>query len=366
MHSSIIGIDIGDHFIKAVELVRKRKKILVSEVAHFPVPKGSIANGLLVSPEVFKRSISQILDAYVFQGRNVVVGIPGEQTIIKIIQVPANISSKKQVLFEFIKDDIQSDLSTPVEKLYFDFQVLGKRMSEKGQVYDVIFAAVKREHVDPYLDVFRSLGLKVVAADAELLAEARTLYLLTSDNEDYDITYVLLNISSKTTTISFFEEGALAYTRLIEMGANMFVRQVSEFKGISEREAEYLLNQRNILEDEENQQLRSIIAGSIRSLIKEIHRIIAYYQSNISSGGRRFNGILSGGGALLKGFDTILSEELGFPISKNRTLSYLEPLDPDRLQSDVLFEISPLVSTAFGLALWEYIDLLPYVVKEGV
>ncbi len=364
MRASVIGFDLGDHFIKAVELARKGKKLYVSEVAHFPVPKGSIANGLLVNPEVFKRAISQILDAYVFQGKNIVIGVPGEQTIIKIIQVPANISKKKQIMFEFIRDDIQAELSTPVEKLYFDFQVLGTRMSEKGNVYDVIFAAVKKEHVDPYIEVFKSLGLNVIAADAELLAEARTLYLLTNE-DDIDITYVLLNISSKTTTISFFEGGTLNYTRLIDMGASMFVRQVSEFKGISEREAEYLLNQRNILEEEENQQLRNIIAGAMKSLIREIHRVIAYYQSNISSSSGKFSGIISGGGALLKGFDTLLSEELGFPITKNRTLSYLEPLDVEKLHSDVLYEISPLVSTAFGLALWEYVDMLPGLAGGG-
>lgn len=365
MRSSVIGLDLGDQFIKAVELVKKGKKVYVSEVAHFPVPRGAVADGLLVNPDVFKRAISQIFDAYVFQGKNIVIGVPGEQSIIKVIQIPSNIVRKKQVIFEFIRDDIQSELSTPVEHLYFDFQILGSRMSEKGNVYDVIFAAVKKERLDPYIELFRSLGLNIIAADAELLSEARTLYLLTS-NEVLDMTYVLLNISSKTTTISFFENGSLNYTRLINMGANMFVRPVSEFKGISEREAEYLLNQRNILEEEENQQLKSIISAAMKSLIREIHRVIAYYQSNIGASKKRLTGILSGGGALLKGFDSLLSEELSIPITKNRTLSYLEPLNSNRLTPEVLYEISPLVSTAFGLALWEYVDLLPYLAKGGV
>ena len=247
MRSKVIGLDLGDHFIKAVELVKKGKKLLVSEVAYFPVPKGAIANGILVNPEVFERAIKQLFDAYTFQGKNVVMGIPGEQSMIKIIQVPANVSNKKKVLFEFIKDDIQSELSTPVEKLYFDFQVLGRKMSEKGEVYDVIFAAAKKENVDPYLNVFKSLGINVIAADAELLADARTLYLMSEPEGEEDLTYVLLNISSKTTTISFFENGSLTYTRFIDTGASIFVKRVSEFKGISEREAEYLLNQKNIL-----------------------------------------------------------------------------------------------------------------------
>ncbi len=365
MRSKVIGLDLGDHFIKAVELVKKGKKLLVSEVAYFPVPKGAIANGILVNPEVFERAIKQLFDAYTFQGKNVVMGIPGEQSMIKIIQVPANVSNKKKVLFEFIKDDIQSELSTPVEKLYFDFQVLGRKMSEKGEVYDVIFAAAKKENVDPYLNVFKSLGINVIAADAELLADARTLYLMSEPEGEEDLTYVLLNISSKTTTISFFENGSLTYTRFIDTGASIFVKRVSEFKGISEREAEYLLNQKNILDEEENQQLRNIIAGAMKNLIREIHRVIAYYRSNISTSGEKYSGIMSGGGALLKGFDNILSEELGFPITKNRILSYLEPLDPERIQEEFLQEISPLVSTAFGLALWEYVDILPSIVKGG-
>ena len=126
-----------------------------------------------------------------------------------------------------------------------------------------------------------------------------------------------------------------------------------------------LLNQKNILDEEENQQLRNIIAGAMKNLIREIHRVIAYYRSNISTSGEKYSGIMSGGGALLKGFDNILSEELGFPITKNRILSYLEPLDPERIQEEFLQEISPLVSTAFGLALWEYVDILPSIVKGG-
>ena len=356
-NKSVIGIDIGDNFLKAVELVYKKKNVYVSEVVHFPVPKGSVANGILLNPDVFKVKVGQILEAYSFYGENIVLGVPGEQAVIKTFEVPTNIPCKKKVIFEYIKDDIQSELSTPIDDLYLDFQVVGRKNTENGEQFEILLSAIKKDILNPYIEVFQSLGLNIIAADAELLAEARTLYLFSNDEED-DRTYVLLNISSKTTTLSFFEKKTLTYTRLIDMGASMFVKPVSEFKQINEREAEYILNQRNILEEEENIELRNIIANSMKSLVKEIHRIIAYYQSNIAHSHRKFTGILSGGGALLKGFDTFISEQLGFPITRNRALSFLEPVNPDKLNAEILFEISPLVSTAFGLALWEYVDIL--------
>ncbi len=356
MARAVIGLDFGDHFIKLVELKRKGRKVYVSEVMHFPTPRNSIVNGELIGIDRLARSLQQLIESSSFTSRNVVFGVPAEQSFTKVFRIPAMFKIRgKADLLDILREDIEGEFNIQLENVYFDLQIVGQVEGEEGTELLVMFAYAPKRIVDAYLELLRDLKLRVIAADAELLAETRTLYLLPEYNSA--ATTVMLNISSNSTSVAFYEDNAIKYTRVIETGASVFIKQVSEYKGISVKEAEYIMNQKDIL-SEEKPELRQIIAGSLKNLTRELRRVISYYRSQLSSGDREYLGVLSGGGAMLKGFDRALSEELGFPIVINRALTYLPPSEPDRLSPSVLEDMAPIASVALGLAMYEFADLL--------
>jgi general secretion pathway protein L len=88
----------------------------------------------------------------------VVLGLPGHQGFLRQLAIPAEDPSLLRRLIEF---DLERHLPLPVEKLYFDFALLGRR---RGTMWSLLLAASPKQTVEAAVEQLLGGGIRPTAA----------------------------------------------------------------------------------------------------------------------------------------------------------------------------------------------------------
>jgi len=360
-----LGIDIGNHTIKILELSTTAKGIDLVHYAVAPTPPG----GFQVS--VLAAQLKEMLQQHSIKTKQAVASLSGK-----------GVATRRLTLTNITEEEIQEAIRRQAEELFpfslgdamLAFQILDREDSGAQKRYEVLVAAATRETVVEHIAVLREAGLEPVGLMAEPHA-VEQLWRSASLGEDEEGSIAVLDLGAHKTSIHIFEGGTLRFSRYIPTSGDAFTMALTGMIRAGEQEIELNTAQAEKLKREHGissvkdrgktkeeiplAQLAVRIRPVLEKLETEISRSFDYYAFQFQ-GETITRLLLTGGGARLKGIETFCADRFDVRVG------FLDPLAPIVIEDSPVFsEVDAanrmVLTVAVGLALpfTERFNLLP-------
>lgn len=378
--STILGLDIGTEFIKAI-LARPNKtgnlEILASAKSH--QREGGMHAGAISDIEAVvsacEDALVKIEDKTGERADLTVVGIAGEliksnttsvkytrknpklpisesemNEIIKKVQEKAGDVARKAVASETGNNNMEVSLiNSAIISLTIDGYKISNPIGFKGADVSILIytAFAPMIHVAAIEKVCAELNLDLLAIAVEPFAVCRACL---GDDLDSNFSGIVMDIGGGTTDIAVVEDGGVECTRMFSIGGRSFTHQIAESIGVDFNKAEkYKLEyDTGKLDDHLKAKIETAISRNLSVWLTGIEVALEDY----SSGSLPRNVLLCGGAAGL----SLLQEELAMsdwythlPFSRRPIIHLLDISElPNLITNDIKLDHSFV--TALGLA----------------
>jgi type IV pilus assembly protein PilM len=362
--SEVIGLDIGSHSIKVVQLEPQHGGLVLRRAGSRPTPPGATKGGVVTDTVAVAQTIASLLGALEVQATQVVAGVAGPTVVVRQVQMPA--MSERQ-LRKSIQWEARSYISFPVEDSVLEFQVLGQR--DGGQV-DIMLVAAPRDMVDTRVETLERAGLEPVAVELEPFATMRSLIEFNRAPAFENETVALVDSGASFTEINIVKNRRFVLTRTIPIAGNSMTDAIASALAMDNDKANALKEtaMQVVCSEEERatldpfaQQASRAVEPLLDELIREIRRSLAYYdyqqqtpaQDDTQAHAPGVNRIiLSGGSAKMAGLAGYFQVQLGVPVELAAVFDRGTIQTPG-LSQEYLEEHAPTLVVATGLALRE-------------
>lgn len=358
----VIGLDIGSSSVKIAQFEKRGREFILSRLDLKEIKDGEILPVL-----------KELLRGVETKRANFVVSLNGPEAGFRVLTAPP---IPKTELIEWIKLESKNYFPFPLEEALIDVEVYGDILEKGVKKRRLALAAAPRKRVEEILALFKKLGIQPTSivpfpSAFQKLVEA-------SDLRE-EKTRCWIDIGSAQTELAIFKGKELVFSRKIPVTGNDFSRALTvaliSDRGRTElrwKEAEEIKREEGIPAAGESRmvqdkistpQILSMLRSPLEHLASEIERCFHYYREE--TGGETADSVvLFGGGALLKGLVSFLSEELGLEVKLGN------PLERLKVQSQIVSPeqgLSPFVA-ALGAALsfGKGINLLSPEIKEEI
>lgn len=321
----IAGIDIGNYYIKLVELEYKKAQVVLTRCAVSRIVNGDI-----------KSALKDIISDAKFPLKRVNVSLSGPSVIMRYIEMP---SMKEEELKSAIKFEAEKYIPFNVNESIIDCAMLDKTASGSRRV---LLVAAKKGDVAVLLELFKELGSEIGVIDVDSLALLNSFQRISLDDAK-DTTCALINMGSKFSNMNIITQGNAYFTRDILWGGNDITDRIKDIKGVNAEEAERL--KCNLAE--KDSEVVGVISPVLERLTSQIRMSFDYFESQFGKNVRKI--YVSGGTAYLFNIVNFLKENLGVD-----TIMW-NPFEGVEVEKSVtekaLIEMPSLFSVAVGLAL---------------
>jgi type IV pilus assembly protein PilM len=336
-----LGLDIGSSYIKVAQINDTKTGYELALLDMLALQPGIIGDGAVADKGKLIASLKELLRKAGIKTGDAVVGVSGHSSvIIKKITIPL---MTEEDLAPSIKYEAEQYVPFDINDVDIDFQILGPRQDEEGQM-DVILVAAKKNIIKDYSEVIEKSGLNPIIVDVDSFALGN-MYEINYGISEKNI--AIINIGASTTNINILQNGSPIFTRDSAIGSNYHTDALERSLNVHWEDAERLKMGRSvegILPDE----VQTVINSASDDIYAEIYRSFEYFRSSVSEEDID-RVILSGGAALIKGFPDMMSERLGIQVEVANP--FKEIRIPDKLDSLHIKEIAPIAAVAVGLAL---------------
>lgn len=330
---SIIGLDIGSHCVKAVEVSRGGGGLSLTGVAQIRVN----------SPERIVEAIQETFAAGGFKTRRVVSAVSGRAVIVRYVPM-SNMPDEE--LRRAVAYEADKYIPFDVDDVILDCQRVDDDTgpAAPGGQIKVLLVAVKRSVIDEHVALVQQAGLTPVVIDCDYFAlgnafETRARRL----GEEDDTVRAMLDIGAAKTSINILKGKVSHFTRDFYVAGNDLTEMIARRFGESPADVE------RMKEDPGDalESMQEAFAGVLEDIGSEVRLSFDYYENQFDQQVQEV--LLSGGSVLFPGCDQMLGDILGLP---TRLWDPLESLDTSALGAQVtqLGKTTSSLAIAVGLA----------------
>jgi len=330
------GIDIGQCSLKAMKLQPAAEGV---ELLEFDVieHEGILSQAGPEANAMVRAAIEKFLSKHDVKATQIVVSVPGQQTLTRFIKMPP-VETKK--IPDMVKYEAGQQIPFDMDEVVWDYQVFQEPDSPDIEVG--IFA-IRRELIRNHLAQFTELGIEPIVAQAGPMASYNAIKFDQPPPEGESM--VLLDMGAVSTDLIVMS-GNTIWSRPVPIGGNRFTEAlVTAFK-ISFKKAEEL--KRSAASSKYARQIFQAMRPVFADLVSEIQRSIGSYTSNHREA--HITSALGMGNAFkLPGLQKFLQQNLQIDFNK---LSEFKKLATGSVgQSPEFVENQMSFAMAYGLAL---------------
>jgi len=340
-----IGLDISDHSIEAVFMVRRGDRLTVASYGRTTLPPGAIVDGFVERRDMVGIAIRKLLADKMTPPlpkgvTRVVFALPESQVYSHIFEVPR------------VADDTELGRSLAIEadgyfpyhhdEMVSGYAVINQRPDRK----DIYYAAVHKDTLKGYLDLFAVSGLSLEAVEGESCAIARSTLL---PNETDPI--MIVDVGARVTNIAVFDRNGIQFSEALETAGDAFTEALSRALAISFEDADALKRNQGLAGDFDLKAQKALQTTAER-LSKDVVAARDYYEEKF----RRPIGrvVMCGGSTMMPGLVEFVAGKLS-TAARSQRVERADPwagleLDP-LLEKLNLRDRGVLATTAVGLAL---------------
>jgi len=316
MTKSSIGLDIGSHSIKLVDLRYTLKGVFLTNFAVKDLPPEAGEEG---GRNVIVEKIKELLHEENISARKVIIGVSGLQIAIRRISLP---SMPKKELKKAVRWEARKLISFSPEKAIVDFQPLCEIVEEGAKKLDLMVAVAEREFIENQLAIIKEAGLKPAGVGTIPHALWHSMQTIPEAREGVT---ALIDIGAVKTSINIVKDNKLEFSREITTAGNAFTKAIEEvgtlkgaalnFAGAEEIKKKYGIPKKEDVEAAEGhvplQKISFAMRPVLERLLTEINRSFEFHKSQFKEEENVGRIFISGGGARLKGLKEYLTDQLG-------------------------------------------------------
>ena len=346
----LFGLDIGNGSLKVMQVsdhatsgeFGTNHKLIGYGTAVFD--KSAIEEGVLVKPEIIAKAMLELFKKGLvgdITSRRVAVTIPAYRTFTRNISLP---KLGNDELDEAVRVEAEQYIPMPLEDLYLDYQII----SQTNEASEVFAVAVPRKIVDSYLELANILGLEAILIETTLNASAR----LFAQDAQSSIPAVIIDFGSLSADISIFDKQVLV-TGTVQGGGENFTNSIEKKLGVSHEEAGLIKTRYGLSASKRQTEIVQALEPTLKEIIKEIHRMVRYYEERYGTDNPINQVITLGGGANMPGLTDYLTSALRLAVRRCEPWQYIDSghLKPPA-QAD-----KPMFATVAGLSVSNYKEL---------
>ena len=201
---------ISNEYVSVVCADVKRDVIRIESCFRVPLNEGTMLNGIIIDDSSLKKSLKVLFDKGI---RDVSLVVDSAKILAKTTSIP---KMKEKEIIQFVKDELSSVDSHPNQDSVYDFAYLGPDEKVKG-ASQILCVGVERQFIDSYLDVFNSVGIKIVSIDYAV----NVLISLVKELPSFiDKTYVISQIDGQNMVSVLFMNNEYSLTNRSRIFAN--------------------------------------------------------------------------------------------------------------------------------------------------
>lgn len=327
-----LGIDIGSHSIKVVELEQEKNRwrLISAGIAQAPAP-GIISENerdLVAVAQAIKKLTS---DAKISE-KKAVVSLPESKVYTRLVLFPP---LSDQEIASAIGWQIEGYIPIARKDAIYDHQVVQK--TDRG--VEVLVVAVPKTVVSKYMKILELSEFIPLAIETELLALARSVALPQKR-------CLVVDIGATSTDVAVVVNQQLMFSRSIPTAGQALTRAISVGIGVEHQQAEQY-KQTYGLTPELQGKVKQALDPIVAVLVDEIKKAIGFWKEDHASSPID-TVLLSGGTAGLPALVPLLSGALGSEVIIGNPFANVV-LDPN--SSKALTPYATLYSIAVGLAM---------------
>lgn len=313
MAKAIVGVDIGNDSIRAVELADAAgNNPTVVRFHEVPLPEGAARSGDVLEVHTVASALKRLWVDGGFKSRDVVLGMGNQRVLARDLTVPK--MPMKQIR-ESLPFQVQDMLPVPVAEAILDFYPVSEGVHEGNPVISGLLVAAVKEAVMANITAAQLAGLKPVEVDLIPFALTR----VHMRREDASGTVALIDVGATTTNVIIATDGVPQFVRIIPAGGDEITKALVtrlDMTATAAEQAKRALGVVTVGVAPEHRPIVEVIHESTGQLLNGLRNTL-YYFVNAREEQSISRIILTGGGSRLPGFETALGEITRLPVSSD-------------------------------------------------
>ncbi|KKU76187.1 MAG: Type IV pilus assembly protein PilM [Parcubacteria group bacterium GW2011_GWA2_47_64] len=367
-NDSVVGVDIGNAYIKIVQLRRKSGKAVLEtygSLALGPYAGVEIGRATHLPPDKIAEALRDILREAHATSKRAAFAIPFSSSLVTSMDM--RVFDQRQ-LATVVSLEARKYIPVPISEVNLDWWVIPEEPTVQENVggqtppnssdqvspsadsggkgadtpinMKILIAAIHNEALNRYRDIVKDSGLESSFLEVELFSTIRALF--PQDLEPHAV----LDLGAGETKLYIIDRGLIRTSHIISHGGQDITLSLSRALGISVEEAEKM-KRREGLQNEGREETASLTA-ILNVIFSETSRTLLSFEHKF---GRKVkNIILSGGGANLGGISTLAQKNFSIPVERADPFKQVEA--PAFLE-EVLKNAGPEFTVALGIAFRE-------------
>lgn len=351
--NQLIGMDIGSHSIKLVEIDDGKKGRVLRNFGIIGLPFNAIVEGSIKEMELVSSAIRELCRNLKIGNKNVATSISGFSVIVKKITLT---NKEESELETTIQDEAEQYIPFDISEVNLDFDIMSGAFKSKeasdeegekegSEQMEVMLVAAKKDIVEDYVSVLDLAGLNSVVLDIDAFALQNAFEISSEKREGC---YALVNVGAEELGINAIKNDISLFTRDSSFGGSQITEAIMSQFSVSFEEAEKI-KLGGTRKEKDRKILEEIFVSVITEWVQEIKRALDFVAGTYPD--ETIEKILvSGGSCRIPDFKRYLELETGIPVAELNPFANLiineKSFDPKYLRY-----MAPQAAVAVGLAL---------------
>lgn len=346
MSKSVVGVDIGAHSIRGVEVQNSASaKPSILRMGEVALPEAAVRKGEVVEIGTVGTALRRLWADAKFGSKDVVLGMGGQRVFARDFSVPL---AAMDLIKESLPFQAQDMLPVPVNDVLMDFYPISIEEGEGGQQVAGLLVAGMKEAINANVQAVVTAGLRPIHVDLIPFALCRAL----TPRRTARGRQAIVAIGAATTNVVVTLDGVPKFVRIIPNGGEDINRTMIQRLGWSPEQSEQAkraigLGLNSLSPDE--RPIIEIIYEVAGELLGNVRNTLSYYASSRPHEPIE-HVLLTGRGALLGGFANALADVTRLPVGIVDAFSSHHVPHPKGAPSYTSEQLNGY-TTAFGLAL---------------
>jgi len=343
----IIGLDIGSHSIKLVELSMHKDKYRLDKFGLAVLPHEAVVDGVIMEHAQVVEAIKELCKSKKVKTKDVAISMSGPSVVVKILHVPLMTEDE---LEEQITLEAEQYVPFDLDEVNLDFHILkDDDVDVEGEPQmTVLLVAAKIDGLESRTAVVKEAGLHPVVMDVDVFA-IENMYGINYEVVPNEI-IALVNVGASYVNINVLTDGASAFTRDVLIGGNRYIEALKQELSLSYDDAKATM--KGIPVPAVELGAAGAILDSVNAEVTtEVTRSFDFFRSAMVGDEMEeiTKVVLSGGDAQIVGLAQMLSTQLRIEVEFADPFRNIALADKD-YTSEALADLAPLAAISVGLA----------------
>jgi type IV pilus assembly protein PilM len=310
------GIDIGTQTIKIVEVSHINNKFYIENYSIWDDDIDSVIQQKSSDVAISSKEITNIIKVMIEKSgmhiSEAYIALPSYLALFTVIQVP--ILEEKEFLTT-VPLEAKKHIPVPINSVQLDWINLGKNKAQDQ--YNVLIIAIPNTVADRYIEVSKSLGIKVKGFELDCFSTLRSINLPKENT-------CLIDIGARTSTVMIVNaDKKLQTIQSFDFGGNHITEAIKQLKSCSILEAENLKKYNGI--NGVDSQVTELIKARINTFIEmDVIRLLSNVKDTMNMDIN--NIVILGGASKMSGLKDYIDYIFKNQVSNSVNVSLASPI----------------------------------------